>query len=154
MEFTPKDPVEIKKVIVDVNPIGESFRSSVGKFVSIRPCAEEHENKSFLGLYVCDLNLHASVSHDPKTGILKVESSLGNPAIFVFDLNKIVMGCESWWGVIKSEDQLRKITDYDINNLWYVKAMKQLAEEADKEEEESEVESPFPTPDETGSRNE
>ena len=134
MEFEPKEPVEISKVIVDLDPIGTSFPGHVGKFVSIRPCADEHKDKTFLGLYVGDLNIHASVAHDAKTGILKVESGLGNPAIFVFELNKIVMGCESWWGIIKTEEQLKKITDADINNVWYMKVLKSLVEEAEKEE--------------------
>jgi hypothetical protein len=33
-----------------------------------------------------------------------------------------------WWSEIESEDQIHNITDNDIQHIWYVKAMKQLAE--------------------------
>jgi hypothetical protein len=52
---------------------------------------------------------------------------MNNPAIFVFDLKKIVYGAESWWGMVESEDDLRDITDSTIDNVWYVKAMKEMA---------------------------
>jgi len=58
--------------------------------------------------------------------------SYGNPAIFVFDLNEIIFGYESWWGVIESEKQLKEITNDVIDNVWYVKALKQI-DELDKE---------------------
>ncbi len=59
-------------------------------------------------------------------GRLVFERESPNPAIFVFDLKKVIYGYESWWGEIKSEEDFRKITDLDINNLWYVKALKEL----------------------------
>lgn len=108
----------------------------VGSFVSIRPVAEEHKGKTFLGLYIGDVPLSISTAYDPKAQDLHITLA-GNPAIFVFDLNKVVHGAESWWGEIESEDQLRKITDNDIQNVWYVKAMKQLVErEAKKKADE------------------
>ena len=45
----------------------------------------------------------------------------GNPAIFVPELGKIIFGMESWWGRIKSEEELKDITDGDIENVWHVK---------------------------------
>jgi hypothetical protein len=141
VEFNPKEPVEISKVIIDLDPRGQGLfgAGNVGKFVSIRPCDEEHKDKTFLGLYVADFNIGVSAKHDAESGVLKIEADHGNPAIFVFDLNKVVMGAESWWGVIKTEDDLKKITDADIDDLWYVKALKKLGEEAEaaaKAEEE------------------
>lgn len=62
---------------------------------------------------------------NPDTKELKVSFHC-NPAIFVFDLNKIIYGCESWWGVIKSEEDLNSISDCDIDNVWYVRALKTL----------------------------
>ena len=66
-----------------------------------------------------------SISHNPESKELNV-SFVSNPGIFVFDLSKIIYGMESYWGIIDSEDDLKKITESDINDIWYVKALKEL----------------------------
>ncbi len=96
-----------------------------GIFVSVRPVEDQYEKKTYLGFLLGDLKV-PSLSYDAKNSTLIVGAGSGNPAIWVFDLNKIIMGYASWWGPIKSEDDLRKITDHDIENLWYVKALKSL----------------------------
>ena len=109
-----------------------SFFSSgawVGKFVSIRPCSDNPDNLTFLGLYVGDLPLSVYIDYKEEEQLLTVSQGFTNPAIFVFDLNKIVYGAESWWGTIDTEDDLRKISDADIDDIWYVKAMRAMAEE-------------------------
>ncbi|KJS85141.1 MAG: hypothetical protein JM58_09180 [Peptococcaceae bacterium BICA1-8] len=115
-------PIEVSKINHDTNKGGYRDRE-IGKFVSIRPCGKEYQDKTYLGLYLGDLPIGHHISHNPDTKELNV-SFHDNPAIFVFDLNKIVYGCESWWGIIKNEADLRKITDIDIDNVWYVKALK------------------------------
>ncbi len=102
-----------------------------GVFVSIRPVAKEYEDKTFLGLYIGEIALGFAVrrnEHEDGTVDLVIERQMYNPAIFVFDLNKVIFGIESWWGVIRSEDDLRQISNQDIDNVWYVKALKQLQE--------------------------
>jgi len=46
---------------------------------------------------------------------------------------------ESWWDEIRSEEDFKRITDEDIQNVWYVKLMNQMAEkeavEKSKEED-------------------
>lgn len=54
-----------------------------------------------------------------------------NPAIWVPDQNRIVWGMGSWWGIIEKEEDLKKITNQDIENVWYVKALKALADGAE-----------------------
>lgn len=49
-----------------------------------------------------------------------------NPAIYVFDLKKVIFGAQSWWSVIENEDELRDITKDEINNTWYVKMFKEM----------------------------
>jgi hypothetical protein len=49
-----------------------------------------------------------------------------NPAIFVPTLGKLLYGCELWWSKISSPDDLRTISDADIDNVWYVQALKSL----------------------------
>lgn len=79
------------------------YNSDLGKLVKIRPCAKEYENKTYLGLSLGELPTSISSSYNPKTHIL-TNSTSHNPAIFVFELNKIIFGYESWWGVIKNEE--------------------------------------------------
>ena len=59
-----------------------------------------------------------------------------NPAIFVPELKKIVFGCESWWRKIDSMDEVKDITDEDIENQWYVKLFKSIEEDRKKADEE------------------
>jgi hypothetical protein len=118
-------PIEVSKI----NRNTELFcleKSNIGKFVKIAPCVEEHGGKTYLGLFLGDLPLDISVSHNPTTKELNL-GYMANPAIFVFDLNKIVFGAESWWGVIETEEELKEITQADVDNVWYVKALKAMS---------------------------
>ena len=101
-----------------------------GLLVRVRPCADEYKDKTFLGIYIGDIIVEAILGLYTKTNILSIINRT-NPAIFVLELNKVIFGYESWWGEIKSEEQLKEITDNDINNVWYVKALKQLSEKTD-----------------------
>jgi hypothetical protein len=106
----------------------------VGNFVSIRPCAEEYGDQTYLGLYLGQAHISTMTSYNKEKGELKIERSMANPAIYVFDLKKVIFGCESWWGKIESEEQLKEITNDDINNVWYVKALKQMGEKSNESE--------------------
>lgn len=97
-----------------------------GDMVAVRPCGEEYERKTFLGVLLGEMALAQGVSFDPDTGELTMHRSMYNPAIFIPDRNAVVFGCGSWWGRIQSEEQLRDITDANIANVWYVKALQQL----------------------------
>lgn len=68
-------------------------------------------------LYLGELPVGFQISHNSETKELNVRFNI-NPAIFVFDLKKIIYGCESWWGFIESEDELRTITDIDIEMVY------------------------------------
>lgn len=97
------------------------------QFVSIRPCAEEYNKKTYLGVLIGDVA--TSVSGKISNKELIVSPSMMNPAIYIPETNSIVYGFASWWGKIKSPDQLREITTNDINNVWYVAALKELQKE-------------------------
>lgn len=56
-----------------------------------------------------------------------------NPAIYVFDLQRIIFGAESWWSIIENPEELKDITDDDINSQWYVKALKAMHNEEPEE---------------------
>jgi hypothetical protein len=118
-------PIEVSKINRDTDTTG--FRdSSIGSFVKIRPCADEYKNKTFLGFYLGELPIGIRASHNPDTKELSLSYD-NNPAIYVFDLKKIIFGCASWWGIIETEDDLKSISDIDIDNVWYVKALKMLS---------------------------
>lgn len=104
---------------------GKTGEESTGQYVSIRPCGEEYGNKTYLGIYLGEIAIEFSVARMKDTNKLRFVPHY-NPAIWVPDLNKIIFGCESWWGTIESPDQLHKITNEDINNVWYVQALKTL----------------------------
>ena len=131
-----KYPITVNKIEFDKSDLIQEkvLFGEVGDMVSIRPCADEYKNKTFLGILLGELPLGYSVSLK-EGGILIVRRSSFNPAIFVPDINKTIFGCESWWGVIKDEKQLKEITDKDINNVWYVKALKGIEERKRKENE-------------------
>lgn len=117
-------PIEVSKINTENSRTG--YRNSqIGKFAKISPCGDEYKGKTYLGLYLGELPVGHCISHNSENKELSVSFS-NNPAIFVFDLNKIIFGCESWWGIIESEDDLKEITDEDIENIWYVKALKEL----------------------------
>jgi hypothetical protein len=126
-------PIEVSKINRNDNKGG--FRQDeVGKYVMIKPCAKECEGKTYLGIFLGDLPIGHRISYQEDNKELTVSFD-NNPAILVPELNKIVYGCESWWGIIEKEEDLKEITDADIDNVWYVKALKQI-ENANKPEGE------------------
>lgn len=108
----------------------------VGRFVMIRPCNKElnPDGKTFLGLYLGDMRvMGGGLRYNKETQRIQFLEQYGNPAIFVFDLKRVVFGYASWWGIIESEEQLQKITDADIDDVWYVKALRALSVEVGDE---------------------
>lgn len=104
-----------------------------GDWVCVRPCGAEYKDKTYLGVLLGAVPLGTSVGFNRETGQLMIRDGHRNPAIYIPDLKKIVLGCESWWGAIKSPEGLKQITDADINNVWYVRALKELSEKLEKE---------------------
>lgn len=98
-----------------------------GELCEIKPCGDEYNNKSYLGIYLGDLPINIYSTYNKESGILK-NSTMNNPAIFVPKLKKIIFGCESWWRTIKSIDDFKGISEEDINNVWYVKLLKEMSD--------------------------
>ena len=96
-----------------------------------QPITVQHLNviENLFGIFLGDLPISLGVSYDDETGLLHAKVGHGNPAIFVPAIGKIIFGCGSWWGPIKTPEDVGEITDDDIQNLWYMKAINaQLAE--------------------------
>lgn len=122
----------------DSKPIIYSERyMKPGTPVKVRPCGEKFEDKTYFGILVGDVATSISHSIDKDKNLT---ASLGhyNPAIIIPELGEIVFGYESWWGEIKSKEDLDKvITDDTIKNVWYVKMLREI--ESSKVIEEVEV---------------
>lgn len=103
------------------------FGGEAGAWVAVRVAGEE---TTHIGILLGEYHPPA-VAYRAETGALVVRKhTFGNPAIWVPDLKRVVMGYECWWGEIKSEQDLRQITDADIENIWYVKVLKSLQDSA------------------------
>jgi len=122
-----KCPIEIDKL--NIGRERKGFQTAkVGTMVKIRPCGEKYEDKTFLGIYLGDMQISVNVFYDSHEKSLTFAPH-NNPAIYVPDLEEVIWGCGSWWSPIESEEQLGKdISDEDIQNVWYVKALKQISE--------------------------
>ena len=127
-------PITVSK-IEQKNP-EYNTSSRTGSLVKIRPCGEEYDNKTYLGVLLGDLPTNHIIRHNSESKVLTVDN-MTNPAIYVFELKKVIFGYESWWGVIENEDELKNITDEDIDNVWYVQLLKAM-NETKKEDKEKE----------------
>lgn len=107
-------------------PVEANPRRS-GKFVSVRPCGPEFANKTYLGVYLGDMAMSVGIDFNTETHTAHIRWGAHNPAIFVPDLGRIVLGAESWWRLIKSTEDLQTITDADIQSVWYVRALQSLS---------------------------
>lgn len=99
--------------------------ANIGQLVRVRPCGD---NKTYLGVYLGNAPAENFISYEKEEKKLTV-NVINNPAIFIPELKRVVYGYESWWSKIDSKDQLKDITDEEISNVWYVKAMTDMLED-------------------------
>ncbi len=118
-------PIEVNKINSEMRDYWKD--NDCGQLVKIRPCGKEYGDKTYLGILLGDLPFTNYISYHEETKELNVSVSC-NPAIFVPELKKIIFGMESWWGRIKNADELKEITNDDIDNVWYVKLLKEMSE--------------------------
>lgn len=102
------------------------FGGRCGDMVAIRPVAREHGDRTFLGILLGEIAQGVSLARRKSDGALIYDMGWHNPAVFVPDLDTMIFGNASWWSLISSPDQLREITDADIESVWYVKALRQI----------------------------
>jgi len=117
-------PIEVSAINWEDSDSLSFCRGDGPTLVAVRPADSE---KTYVGIYVGDLPLGVSASYHTESGVLSLHQGHQNPAIVVPALKKVVMGCESWWQPIESEDDFKKITDEDIENVWYVKSLRRWA---------------------------
>ena len=137
------EPGLFKELAMPIEVTGIQFTGNYGvelgypnrNLVRVRPCADEYEGKTFLGLYLGDIAQTLGCSFNRETGVLEVYLCRHNPAVWIPSRRRIVFGFESWWGPVESEAQLNEITDETIGNLWYVQALKALHGKDERVEE-------------------
>lgn len=113
---------------IENTKIKQTASSKIGKLCKIRPCAEEYNDKSYVGIYIGELPISIYTTYDEKSGVLS-NGTMDNPAIFVPELKKIIYGCESYWSIIDDISEFKSITDEDIDGIWYVQLLKAMKEE-------------------------
>jgi len=116
------------------HPEGKPIRtnSDSGKFVEVSPCGKQYGGKTYLGIMIGDAALSSSVAM--REDSIVCSWSFYNPAILVPSINEVIYGCESWWRPIGNE-QLKKITESDINAQAYVKIFQKLAKDESNNED-------------------
>lgn len=118
-------------IVTGVKWAGEALRPSLfdrdTTWVSVLPCSKEFGGKTYLGWLLGDLANGQQVQLG-ENGVMEISMSFHNPAIFIPELGRIVYGRESYWSSIKSPEDLREITNADIEDVWYVKALKDLTQ--------------------------
>ena len=115
--------IKIKPLYKNRNKPDGLFGGKCGAFVSVRPCDEKYKGKTFLGIMLGDFPYNIQEWYNPKSKKIEI-SAFRNPAILIPEFNEIVWGIESWWEVIEKEEDMHQITDADIENVWYIKALK------------------------------
>lgn len=98
-----------------------------GAWVAVRPCDDA---KTYLGVFLGNAATGICANYHPESGLLNVGLGLYNPAMWVPALRRVVFGKESWWERLKKPEDLRDITDADVEDVWYVKAMRELSKES------------------------
>jgi hypothetical protein len=95
------------------------------QYVAVRPVDSE---KTYLGIMLGECPTIFSGNYNDETKTLSLVGR-GNPMMYVPDLETSVFGYESWWTKIETKEDLKMIADADIQNVWYVKALKTISEE-------------------------
>lgn len=131
--FVKLDKITVANRHETIRPSGIFGRDKPGTMVAVRPCAEKYENKTLLGMYLCDAPTNVIGRQDGDTLVLEM-TDYTNPAIYIPETDEIVWGYGSWWGKIESPEKLREITDESIENLWYVRALRQLETQDDTDD--------------------
>lgn len=125
-KFDP--PLTVKSVRIKV----EGFKKLPCKYVAVRPVTDDNgaNLKTYLGVLLGECSMMAMGLYNIEKQEIFVSDRL-NPMIFIPDLMKVVLGVESWWSTINKPEDLEQITDADIQNVWYVRALKQMQAQKD-----------------------
>jgi len=75
-------------------------QKNTGKNILINPCADKYNDKTYKGIYLGGVDI----------GFFGL-----NPAIYIPELDEIILGCESWWKVDEDlKETIEPITNKEI----------------------------------------
>jgi len=119
-----KYPIEVSDIEIDEHfqPVEQPLTAKTGDWVAVRPCAEKYGDKTHLGVMLGDMIQMPMARHNPETKVLSL-MAIHNPAMWVPALKTVIWGSGSWWRVIDSPDDIRDVTDDDINGTPYMRAL-------------------------------
>lgn len=95
----------------------------VGTWVAIRPAGD---TRTYLGVYLGDLTLDVQAVYHKVRKTLTLQP-FTNPTFFVPGKDQLFWGYGSWWRPLNSAEDLKDITDAAIDDVWYVRALKELS---------------------------
>ena len=135
MEQAEAEEVHLPIDVHSIEKTGAFYRNKYagikcGQFVQVRPVSKNPDKKTYVGIYLGDFGSEIVERYNKDEKKLKLIVAT-NPAMFIPELRRIVFGYESWWGPINSEKDLKQVTDDDIQNIWYVKLLKEMSEAED-----------------------
>ncbi len=129
-----ESPITVTQLEIDKSALWPALQPSrsadQGSWVKVRLADGGKDTRTHLGILLGDLPVGISLgvkngeTEEEKT--LHIIAGMANPCMFVPALNRLVFGMESWWGEISSAEDLQEITDQDIENVWYVRALRDL----------------------------
>lgn len=124
-------PITVNAILTE-----EPYENPIRKpgLCAIRPCGDEYQGKTFLGIYLGDMASTPTARYNIETKELTL-GKMTNPAIFIPELNKVVWGYESWWHKIEKPEDLTQINNQDIDGQWYVALAKAMASNDKKGDE-------------------
>lgn len=108
---------------IELVPFKSLDTHHIGTPVRIKPCTKEETDKTYLGIYLGELPIQNLASYTEEDKKLRIQAMM-NPAIYVFELKKIIYGCESYWSFIKDPHDFEEITPEMINGQWYIELLK------------------------------
>jgi hypothetical protein len=150
-----KETIEVEHIHVHAPLFNSSAFGKYGKFafVKVRPCDEEKwPDGTYVGILLGDLPISWNFSYNTEIKKLMAQGHM-NPCILVLDKKTgapidVVWGAGSWWGIIAGPEDLKDISDEDIENVWYVKAIKAMDERWSKQDAEARAEEDEDEPEE------
>lgn len=118
------EPWQIDHLFIeDVELVRKPEFAECGQYVAINPLKSR---KTYLGVLIGEL-AGPAVTYDRETKALSLTSGYGTTAIWVPELNKVVMGYESQSEKIKNPEEITKFVSAE-GTFWYEHALKQLKE--------------------------
>lgn len=115
---------------IDIDDLTIHRADAIGRPVAVRPCDPSLDGKTYLGIYLGEHPWILSAAHNEQTERLAIRS-ISNPMMYIPELKRLVYGAESWWMFIETPEDLKQITDADINSVWYVQLLKSLSAQSD-----------------------